>query len=149
VDDLWTQERTFGLEDSCILGCYTVTFGKYVQMFRNVSHYWTQSHGVTAQNTWIFSNIAVRTVNFAAFEFYKRLRVCSVGEQQLASQDRSLFWIGHWETGVWSGQGQRFFFSAVSWTARMSPQPPVAWVLRGSFSKGDRSGHEEVRNVWN
>jgi len=67
----------------------------------NVSHSWTQWHGVTAQNTWIFGNSAVRTVNFAACELYERLRVCSIDEQQLASHKGD--WSGHEEVkNVWS-----------------------------------------------
>jgi hypothetical protein len=90
-----------------------------------------------------------KNCKFCSFWFYKRLRVCSVDEQQLASQDRSLLLIeqklNYWETDVWCWAGAKIFLLC---SVQTSSYVSCALGTEGSFSKGDWSGHEEVKNIW-
>lgn len=127
MDELWTQEWTFGSEDSCLLGCYTVLFGTYIQ------------------KTWIFSNSTIKTLDLQLLNFTEGRAFVGLASQDIIVARSQAAQLRNW--CVTAGKGKDF--SSLQCPDLPLCQPSLRYNgYRGSYSKGDWSGHEEVKNVW-
>jgi hypothetical protein len=87
-------------EDSDLLRCAAVSLGEQLQTFRSMydlrsfekSRNTKQWHGITSHRTWIFSNVAVRTLNLAVgFRWQRYEETCLLGIWRFIKWSRWIF----------------------------------------------------------